>query len=677
MALVRVRVTMKDLHDSFLRFEPDSLSPSQIQIINDIGAKLAEITQLLVQLDGNRESNVQGTQVGKETARPDLNAQTPIISPDPVLPTYQALGNGTVPHCTPVVAVSDATTPQPSPPTIEPIPIDTPRPSSAIDSVPALSCPIDEWREFPQVLNRASQLGAEEFGAFKVALDVAKSWQLRRQGHVPCNGYAAEPNANGTFRIFRKDTRQKLLWSETPTADVESILQEQMNRLKNGIPGVFYRTDVRAATRTQRLSAGLISDSLVWPLRGDKLTETKHSIPGIHTPYFYQSGSAPGAVFAMHIEDAKLYSINILHKGRKIWIIIPPRARRQFEERLREDNPDASGCSQFVRHLSIFIPVSKLTEWEIPFFVIDQRAGDAIVTFEDTYHEGFCVGPTAAEAVNYAAKDWTVKGYVFCSRFCPKPHINEIDLTIPATDTQSASTPAVCRKLAARRRGRAPGARRGQHTKVAPNVQDVQPVFSCSDSMLYPFADEKYQQALNDMASIQVPQKARIIQLIMQCSAQCHHEAAIDYGPSETEKVISRVVKTRQNVAQYTIALRHDYMKLASIFAAEINRVADQRQYGKAIRRREANYGLRSRRKRGKSGTTLALESMLGCNTEMSPSDLSRCVRWGNCLTELCAKLGSRCLMTFPGINCADLAASLTSAESHFPDLLRPITPEE
>ena len=419
---------------------------------------------------------------------------------------------------------------------------------------------------------------------------------------------------------------------------------------------------------------------MLWPLPGNRLDETYHPIEGIHTPYFYQSGPAPGALFAMHVEDARLYSINILHKGRKLWIIIPPRSRQQLERHLREDNPNARCCSQFVRHLNIFIPVSKLKAWGIEFSIADQRAGEAIITFEDTYHEGFSVGSSAAEATNYAAKDWNIQDYTFCSDGCFGPWIPE---SLFAMRTPDATLESLSDDHRATLHESATLRPRKQSTKKLPgdtatHVQNAPNSLSCSatHTCLLAGPDRIYQHALEDVATIQQQQKARIIQMIMQCSPGSE-ESMIEKSPTETQKVISRIVSNRRQITQHYMSLRQDYIKLAAIYAEEVIRIKDCRRAEKDKKRRLANGGVRSKKKRGKGGKSEALESMLGQPPQMARSDLKRCIEWGDCLTKLRNTLGPRCLRTFPATTCFDLAASFTIGLAHFPELSKPIAPEE
>ncbi|KAK5657959.1 hypothetical protein OQA88_2511 [Cercophora sp. LCS_1] len=150
------------------------------------------------------------------------------------------------------------------------------------------------------------------------------------------------------------------------------------------------------------------------------LSQTKYSIPGLHWPYAYESGPKFGASFSDHEEHYGLYSLSHLHVGRKLWKVIPPSAADAFIEKLKEtDKAIVWDCEQCVRHAAVFVPPSTLTEWGIPFTIVDRRASEVVVTMPRAYHSGFSTGYTLAEAVHYADAEWSPHGHVACLDPCP------------------------------------------------------------------------------------------------------------------------------------------------------------------------------------------------------------------------------------------------------------------
>ncbi|KAJ6789635.1 hypothetical protein PWT90_10887 [Aphanocladium album] len=179
---------------------------------------------------------------------------------------------------------------------------------------------------------------------------------------------------------------------------------------------VRYRPDVPAWNSEQRLEAGVPPNwSPIHPLRGDMLDRTKAVVPGIHTPYVYESAPHFGATFQIHAEDYRLLSLNHLYRGRKIWIVVPCTAIDVAEQALGRG---ADGCSQFMRHRAEFFFPEKLDKLGIPYRIVDQRPGETIVILPDAYHQGYSTGYTLAEAKNYADDEWSTETYKPCAAHC-------------------------------------------------------------------------------------------------------------------------------------------------------------------------------------------------------------------------------------------------------------------
>jgi jumonji domain-containing protein 2 len=76
----------------------------------------------------------------------------------------------------------------------------------------------------------------------------------------------------------------------------------------------------------------------------------KIEIPGVNTPMIYVGSWR--AMFAFHVEDMDLYSINYLHYGEpKSWYSVPPTHRKRFESLAESFFQDEyRGCHDFLRH---------------------------------------------------------------------------------------------------------------------------------------------------------------------------------------------------------------------------------------------------------------------------------------------------------------------------------------
>ncbi len=125
--------------------------------------------------------------------------------------------------------------------------------------------------------------------------------------------------------------------------------------------------------------------------------------------------------------DSLLYSLNYLHAGAsKFWVVVPPSERDRLERRLLEHYTDARPpCSQFVRHMSVWVPVEVLQRWDIACIGVEQRPGELLVTAPGTYFEGWNAGWNVTEAVNYGdgASAARVRGYRHCRSTCPIPPV--------------------------------------------------------------------------------------------------------------------------------------------------------------------------------------------------------------------------------------------------------------
>ncbi|KAF4125192.1 [histone H3]-trimethyl-L-lysine4 demethylase [Geosmithia morbida] len=279
---------------------------------------------------------------------------------------------------------------------------------------------LSQWEDFPAVLRTARGLGAEEDGCFKVVLppgllgplppktaqtvaanafrtrlmERTRIWQVSTvptQARFPARPAEGE-GGDGAHPEFEGDT-------DSAFARLRTLFNKSKNKQ---VREVRYRVDVPAWSAEQRLTAGVPARSPIHPLRGDRLDRTRAVIPGIHTPYVYESGAAFGAPFQLHAEDFRLSSLNHLYRGRKVWVVVPPSAVEHAEERLGR----RSGCSQFMRHRAHFLFPTKLDRLAIPYRVVDQRAGETVVVLPDAYHQGFSTGYTLAEAKNYAEPGW-------------------------------------------------------------------------------------------------------------------------------------------------------------------------------------------------------------------------------------------------------------------------------
>ncbi|KAL3497897.1 hypothetical protein ACH5RR_040629 [Cinchona calisaya] len=153
-----------------------------------------------------------------------------------------------------------------------------------------------------------------------------------------------------------------------------------------------------------------------------RLLET--AIPGVTEPMLYIGMLF--SMFAWHVEDHYLYSINYHHCGAaKTWYGIPGHAALDFEKVVREhvytrdilsaDGED--GAFDVLLGKTTLFPPNILLQHNVPVYKAVQKPGEYIITFPRAYHAGFSHGFNCGEAVNFAIGDWFPLGSIASHRY--------------------------------------------------------------------------------------------------------------------------------------------------------------------------------------------------------------------------------------------------------------------
>ena len=143
------------------------------------------------------------------------------------------------------------------------------------------------------------------------------------------------------------------------------------------------------------------------PLRKALARTDAPRMPGITEPMLYVG--AWRALFAWHVEDVNLYSINIMHVGApKSWYAVAAKDSDAFRDFAAELFPTlASECRHFLQHkMSIISPEIAREKGDFDVFECVQKAGDIMITFPGAYHCGFNHGYNIAESTNFASPQW-------------------------------------------------------------------------------------------------------------------------------------------------------------------------------------------------------------------------------------------------------------------------------
>lgn len=153
-----------------------------------------------------------------------------------------------------------------------------------------------------------------------------------------------------------------------------------------------------------------------------RLLET--AIPGVTDPMLYIGMLF--SMFAWHVEDHYLYSINYHHCGAsKTWYGIPGHAALAFEKVVREhvythdilSTDGEDGAFDVLLGKTTLFPPNILLEHGVPVYKAVQKPGEFIITFPRAYHAGFSHGFNCGEAVNFAIGDWFPMGAVASRRY--------------------------------------------------------------------------------------------------------------------------------------------------------------------------------------------------------------------------------------------------------------------
>ncbi|KAI9110596.1 hypothetical protein K1719_018462 [Acacia pycnantha] len=170
-------------------------------------------------------------------------------------------------------------------------------------------------------------------------------------------------------------------------------------------------------------------------LKKSTLQFIDRKIPGITDPMLYIGMLF--SMFAWHVEDHYLYSINYHHSGaNKTWYGVPSYAASQFEEvalnhvfhsKLLSKHNGQAGAYETLAHKTTMFSPNVLLQHGVPVYKAVQKPGEFVITFPKSYHAGFSHGFNCGEAVNFALSDWFPLGAEATRRYA---HLGKMP-TIP------------------------------------------------------------------------------------------------------------------------------------------------------------------------------------------------------------------------------------------------------
>ena len=291
----------------------------------------------------------------------------------------------------------------------------------------------DQWPScFHQMLREARSRGADKVGAFKICLAHSEPPRRVSFADFEAHSYRTQVRQDGTVGLeLQKDVfvETNAPFEKLSTMQAVTSFEKKLRR-EESYNEWRYCLDMPAHTTVERQKLG-ISKSPIWPLESNKLDQTKFRVPGIHWPYVYKSNdTGVGSAFAIHIDDWETHALNYLYEGAKIWFLIPASAKEKLEPKLQTDKLPPR-CAQFVKEKATYVPTVVLNKWNIRYKIMQQNPKELVVVLPNTYHQGFSVGTSFAEAVNYADKDWNPTGYKACIRgICPEGFIGRDQMAL-------------------------------------------------------------------------------------------------------------------------------------------------------------------------------------------------------------------------------------------------------
>ncbi|KAJ1376380.1 JmjN domain [Sesbania bispinosa] len=166
------------------------------------------------------------------------------------------------------------------------------------------------------------------------------------------------------------------------------------------VEGTAFSCDPNDRLGTSKWNLKNFSRLLQSPLR-----LVDREIPGVTDPMLYIGMLF--SMFAWHVEDHYLYSINYHHTGaNKTWYGVPGYAASQFEKTVLHHvycnkilaKHGEDGAFKFLAHKTTMFPPSVLLQHDVAVYKAVQKPGEFVITFPRAYHSGFSHDiPFAAE----------------------------------------------------------------------------------------------------------------------------------------------------------------------------------------------------------------------------------------------------------------------------------------
>ncbi|KAJ1518779.1 hypothetical protein ONE63_011610 [Megalurothrips usitatus] len=209
--------------------------------------------------------------------------------------------------------------------------------------------------------------------------------------------------------------------------DSEESEDEGASTNSVGRENIYYAAGITVKTKSEPIS---VTEKLCLSRLKNILNIMKQHYDGLSSPNVYVG--TKHSFFAVHIEDASLWSIDFLHFGHiKLWIVIPPDALLLLMFHLRRSGVSLgnTSCWNSLGHKTILLTPKWLRDRLIPYKVVIQYPGEAVVLYPNAAHFGFNLGWNFAEAINFGTVGWIPEGINSPKCQCI-PHQIHLDMSL-------------------------------------------------------------------------------------------------------------------------------------------------------------------------------------------------------------------------------------------------------
>ncbi|XP_049349437.1 lysine-specific demethylase JMJ706-like [Solanum verrucosum] len=212
-----------------------------------------------------------------------------------------------------------------------------------------------------------------------------------------------------------------------PPAYVEKEFWKEMTFAKTGMVEYGINIDGSAFSSTftdDPLGCSKWNFKILPRLQRSALRLLVNEIPGVTDPMLYIGMLF--SMFAWHVEDHYLYSINYHHCGAaKTWYGVPGHEALQFENFIRHrvyneeilSENGVNGVFNILQERTTMVSPKILLQYGVPVYKAVQMPGEFVITFPRAYHSGFSHGFNCGEAVNFAIGEWFPFGAAASERY--------------------------------------------------------------------------------------------------------------------------------------------------------------------------------------------------------------------------------------------------------------------